>query len=317
MPKNVGYKKVRRNVRNNQKNRKNVVKAKAAYKPQNKRNVIKMLAPIIEKRKYQLIKEDTPTLLNSQEMILIPDVWEKMTREDEFHSDPTQLTSRGFTGNTLFSRFLNYQQIIEFDAVSQIPYPVELEQIVGWFKTPYLTTEESAGLVARNNQGVIFNHDMNNFILRKMKNMLNDKFSTIDPKVVKVLHRKVYNVRGQSIDTADGPGTGFETEVIRKPLRNTYTWRPNRKYHMRPATLVDGATASAYKPDDPNVYWTPSPVKNQDLWIPFVFFRFRNIDKFGKRRGDETLEPPEDPWVPDATAYPHLYHKETHYFTDL
>lgn len=298
--------------------------SKKPYSSKNKQNVMKMLSPIIEKRKFQLIKEDSPTLINSQEMVLIPDVWEKMTREDEFHHDPAQLTARGFTGNTLFSRFLNYQQIIEFDAVSQIPYPVELEQLVGWFKTPYLTTEESAGLVARNAQGVVFNHDMNNYILRKIKNMLNDKFSTIDPKVVKVMSRKTYNIRGQSVDTLDGDGDGFLTDVVRKPLRNTYTWKPNRKYHMRPATPADGNTAGSYKPDDPQVYWTPSPVKNQDLWIPFVFFRFKNIDKFGKRRGNTVGDPNADPpippepaWVIDNTAYPHLFHKETHYFTDL
>lgn len=320
MPKNVGYKKVGRNKRNYRKNRKNV-KAKQAYKPQAKRNALKMLAPIIENRKFQIISgtdDESPILLNNKETVLIPDVWEKMGREDEFHTFNSQQTSRGFTGNTLFSKILNHQQILEFDYITNIPYPVELEMIMGWFKTPYITTEESAGMVARNPQGVTFNHDMSQYVARKLHNMLEPKFSSIDPKVVKVKFRKTYNIRGQSVDTEGFGGETFDTEVIRKPLRNTFTWRPNRKYHMKPATIQDGTTAGAYKPDDSaNVYWTPSPVKNQDLWIPFIYYNFRNFDKFGKRKGDITAQPPEDEWVNDSTAYPRIMHKQTHYFTDL
>lgn len=310
-----GKRPVKRNTRRPRKNRKNA--KKRAYAPRRKQAVMKMLAPVVENRKYQLIQEDEPILLSNEHTVIVPDVWEKMQREDEYHSIGSQLTSRGFTGNTLFSKIVNHQQIIEFDAVSNIPYPVELEQIVGWFKTPYLTTEESAGLDHRNPQGVVFNHDMSNYIGRKIQNMLQEKFSSLDPKVVKVNFRKRYTIRGQDIDTVSGVPGNFETEVIRKPLRNTFTWKPNRKYHLRPATIADGNTAASYKPDDAQVYWTPSPVKNQDLWIPFIFYRFLNKDKFGKRRGDTSASPPEDPWVHDATAYPHLFHKQTHYFTDL
>lgn len=316
---------VRKNNRRPKKYRKKtgaVKKRNNAYKPANKRNVMKMLSPIIEKRKYQLIQDDNPILLNSEHTIIVPDVWEKMQREDEFHILDSQLTSRGFTGNTLFSRIVNHQQIIEFDAVNQIPYPVEMEQIVGWFKTPYITQAESLGQDSRNGQGVTYGHNMSVYIGTKIQNMLKDKFSNLDPKVVKINFRKRYNIKGSTIETENHDATGFEMEVIRKPLRNTFTWKPNRKYHMKPACLQDQQTSATYKPDDPSVYWTPSSLRNQDLWVPFIFYHFRNHDRFGKKRGDTVGNPnqgipPEPEWIEDVNAYPHLFHKQTHYFTDL
>ena len=217
--------------RNNYKRKNNRRGARKAYAPQNKKNTLKMLSPILENRKYQLIQDDNPILLNNEYTVIVPDVWEKMNREDEFHnlSTGTQLTSRGFTGNTLFSKILNHQMILEFNNVTNIPYPVEIEQVVGWFKTPYITEQESAGTVSRNNQGVTFSHNLETYVGNKISEMLVDKFSQLDPKKVKVNFRKKYTIRGQDIDSVSGVPGEFMTEVIRKPLRNTHTWKPNRK----------------------------------------------------------------------------------------
>lgn len=315
MPKNVGYKKVRGNVRNNQKNRKNA-KNKKAYAPRRKQAVVRSLMPLAESRKY-VITSPTNESLQTLWRVVVPNVWERMTREGLQHSYDKQLTSSSFSGNTLFSRYLNVESQIDFDHIRHNQEPVQLTIIQGWWKTPYITQPQSAGdiLATRNAQGVLLDYNPEEYINFQMASMLSDRFDTIDKKKVKVKFKREYEIRGTSIQvingTGDPPGTTtIKRECVRKQLKHNFTWKPMRKLHMTPATIysaTDTPNPANFKPDDQNCFWTPSAIKNEELWIPFVAYKFKNYTAYGVDEEQNV----------DANANPKLFIKQSHYFLDL
>ena len=146
--------------------------------------------------------------------------------------------------------------------------------------------------------------------------MLNDRFDTIDKKKCKIKFMRNYHISGKAIQVENSigllPGADAEVkrECVRTQLRHNFTWKPQRKLHMTPATIykaTDTVNPLGFKPDDTNCFWTPSAIKNEELWIPFVSYKFQNYTAFGVS---------EDAQV-DATANPKLYAKQSHYFLDL
>lgn len=308
MPAKKGYKK-----NNKRKNNRRGARKTNNYNSSRKVNVLKMLQPIVENRKYELESSQAVTL-TGQYNITIPDVWEKMQRSDEWQTQDRQLTQQGFTGTTLYSKYLNLQSIVEFDSINHINVPVRISVIQGWFKTPYLTEAQSSGNNPTNAQGVLHSVNMSTFIGNQLQGMLQGRFSNLDKKRVVIKFQKEYDVRGVSIETEDGAG-GIDVTTERKPLKHYFTWKPNRKYHMRPATSISEELSYAtVKPDDPNAFWTPSSTKNNDLWVPFVFHRFYNSGDFGHTK---TVDETTGQYTLDANLNPKLWLKQAHYFTDI
>ena len=64
----------------------------------------------------------------------------------------------------------------------------------------------------------------------------------------------------------------------------------------------DGSSASGGE-----VFWTPSPNKNGELWIPFWAIRFINFNEFGVGPTGQQ----------DPAAFPVFVQKNTHYFMDV
>ena len=180
---------------------------------------------------------------------------------------------------------------IDFDFIRHNQEPVQLTIIQGWWKTPYITQSQSEGniITTRNAQGVLLGYNPENYINHQMSLMLSDRFDTIDKKKCKVKFKREYIIRGTTIQvlngTGDPPGTQtVKRECVRKQLKHNSTWKPNRKYHMTPATIykaTDTVNPGNFKPDDTNCFWTPSAIKNDGLWIPFVSYKFKNYTAFG------------------------------------
>lgn len=317
MPSKMKYSNKRQNYKRKNKRRGARGKAVKKYAPAQKANIVKSLMPIAESRKYQ-VRSPTGENLQDQWRTIIPNVWERMQREGLAHSYDKQETQNSFSGNTLFSRYLNFESQIEFDTIRHIQEPVQLLVIQGWWKTPYITQPQADGniLTTRNAQGVLLDYNPEQYINFQMASMLNDRFDTIDKKKCKIKFMKEYNIVGKAIQVENSigllPGADPEVkrECVRTRLRHNFTWKPQRKYHMTPATIygsTDTPNPSAFKPDDTNCFWTPSAMKNEELWIPFVSYKFKNYTAFGV---DEEA-------AVDANSNPKLYVKQTHYFLDM
>lgn len=318
MPVRRGYR--RKNTRNNNRNNKRIVnrrKAVRKYAPKAKQNIVKQLMPVAESR-VSALKSPGSENMDVQYRVIIPNVWERMDREGRAATYNTQPIQSSFSGNTLFSRYINFQSDIVFDNIRHNQEPVNLVVIQGWWKTPYITEAQSKGdiLTTRNAQGVLLGYKPEDYLQFQIASMLTDRFDTIDKKKVKIKFMKEYHIAGKSIQVVNKiglpPGSAAEIkrEAVRRTLTHHFSWKPNRKYHMTPATIrsaTDAQNPVNYKPDDPDCFWTPSAMKNEELWIPFICYKFKNYTAFGVNEDGEV----------DANATPQLYHKQSHYFLDL
>ncbi len=281
--------------------------AKKAYKPRVKRATIKQIMPIAESRKVSFLNT-TPTVIAAEWTVKVPNSWETMMREAAYESTSQQNTSQGFTGRTLFSRFLNQQLRINFEAISHNGNPVEFRVMAGWCKIPYTTASQAGGVTSTNAQGVMNHYNPEAMIHQQLYKQFSGFLPTNDPKKFKLVLNKNYYVKGISIPMAEtNSGNKLDYRCVRRELNLKHSWAPNKKYHMIPAQRdADAGT----KPDDGNagdVFWTPSPNKNGELWIPFWAIRFRNFNEFGVGPTGQQ----------DNNAYPVYVQKNTHYFMDV
>lgn len=324
-------KKPMRKRRNNNKKRPST---RRVYNKNYKKGTAKILQPIAEGRKVNYIHDLSPIYLAENLgvenwKVLIPATWLHMYRESFLETLPNSPTSHGFTGNTLFSRYLNQQVKVSFENITHIGIPVSVHVCYGWCKLPYLTPLQSQGSdSATNVNNVLVAHKPELMITRSLANMFQVTFPRVDPKQFKLMYNKEFQVRGQSVSTTSVSGDPDEgnqifSEIIRKQLNYSITWKPNTKYHMRPATTGDGSHGGGpedhLKPDmgapdfnvdlpsDTEAYWTPSAKTNGDLWIPFFAIQIKNAGQYGKNNQGGN----------DITAYPYIYNKDTHYFYDL
>lgn len=325
MPAKKNYRK-----RNNRKN--TVAKAKRkAYKPRNKKLEVAAMMPIAESRR-NVRNYLTGTYLAATAgttdhwQVLIPSSWLFMFRENYLENLTNNKTSQGFTGKTLFSRFINEKIRISFDHIRFNPNPVDLRICYGWCKIPYLTSPEAIGSDTQSNtNGVKIEYNPSQMVAEKLDKQFSAVFPRNDPKQFKMMYNKRFTVRGQDaglMDVAlDASKPGDLTKIpaiARKDLEYYISWKPNKKYHMIPVTYGDGTDGAGgnIQPDDGDIvvpqnqhkaFWTPSNVLNQDLWIPFFALRPNNVGDYGKNPAGEN----------DTTAYPILRHQSTHYFLDL
>jgi hypothetical protein len=332
MPRNVGYKNTRRMPKVAKKNGRRKPVKKNPYRAKNKKAVSKMIQPIAEGRKLSFINTTSPralgpTVTNENWYVIVPETWDHMYRENYLDTLPTQPSSKGFTGKTLFSRYLNQKIKVRFDTIRHYAQPVTLHVVYGWCKIPYVTTFQSQGSdSARNTNGVLIQHDREQMITRALSQMYNVMFPVTDPKQFKLLYNREFQVRGETTTGKDFSGQAPVDieQTIRKDLDYRITWRPNTKYHMTPATLGDGSDGNPppgndLSPDDgfaqfettqiPNTtaYWTPSSKKNGDLWTPFFAIQVKNASVFGKNAQGQN----------DILAYPLVYQQNSHYFYDM
>jgi hypothetical protein len=292
----------KRPVRKNNR-KKALISKKKVYSKNYKRNTARILAPIAESRKLTFTNTTSPKYLgpitNTENwQVIVPETWLQMYRENYLDTLPTQPSSQGFTGKTLFSRFLNQQVKIKFETINHNNTPVQMHVCWGWCKMPYLTTLQSTGSsVARNSNGVLISHNPTEFIGK--------------------------NLQAKATPAGSPPGTAAESIplTIRKDIDYRITWRPNTKYHMTPATRGIGSDGNndEIKPDTGSAtyataalgtdtaFWTPSSKNNGDLWIPFFAMQIKNTDSFGHLENGQS----------NFTAYPYHLHKNTHYFYDL
>lgn len=329
MPRNVGYRKTRRNPKNPRKNRKNVRKQNP-YKASVKKKTVKMLQPIAESRKLSFTQSLSPRILgptvnNENWYVHVPDTWDHMYRENFLDTLSNQPSSLGFTGKTIFSRYLNMQVKLKFQGIQHYVEPPHLHVVFGWYKIPYQTAFQSTGSTgATNTNGVLVQHSREEAIQRNLALMYNQMFPVTDPKLFKLMYKKEFQVRGDNIegkDLTDPANVKDFTQVIRKDIRFNISWKPNTKYHMRPATQGDGndAAAQPLKPDDGKIdfnvtppgdntsFWTPSSKANGDLWTPFFAIQLKNANAYGKNEAGEN----------SVTAYPLMFQQNKHYFYDL
>jgi hypothetical protein len=305
--------------RNNKK-----VTTRKAYNKNYKKQTAKMIQPIAEGRKVNFINTTSPnylapTLSTENWQVIVPETWKQMYRENFLDTLDRQPSSLGFTGKSLFSRYINQQVKIKFDSIKHYTFPPRFHVVYGWCKIPYITALQSQGSdSATNLNNVLIQHDPDLMIQRALAQMYNVTFPTTDPKQFKLMYNREFQVRGEDMSN------GNITEVIRKDLDYRISWRPNTKYHMRPATMGDGSNGNPppgndLSPDDgyaafqtnsiptTTAYWTPSSKTNGDLWIPFFGVQVKNAENFGR----------DDKGNVDPTAYPYHLHKNTHYFYDL
>lgn len=302
--------------------RKRVLKRRA-YKRKNRKAVARAIAPIAEGRKQSwggtelttLLPSDTPELTDNTWIVNIPNAWEQYARENALETQPNQLTDRGFTGSTLFCRYINQHMQINFEKITHIATPVQLRVCYGYAKIPYATQFQAVGTTDRNANGVVVGYNPESFIESQLRLQYADLLPTNDPKKFKMFHNKVYYIKGSSIpgmNTKDS--AGFGPRNLRREMNFKPSWKPQKKYHMMPCTRVVGSGATGLKPDDffpatpgaNTTFWTPSNTK-QELWYPFFAFQFINKDDFGyNETGD-----------PDTNAYPQYVQKNTSYFYDL
>lgn len=332
MPKNVGYKNARKNTRNPRKNRKNMRK-RNPYNAAKKKQTVKMIQPIAEGRRLTFSQTLTPRILgptvnNENWYVHIPDTWNHMYRENFLDTISNQPSSVGFTGKTLFSRFLNMQVKLKFQSIEHYTVPPHLHVVWGWYKIPYQTALQSTGAPGSNNSnGVLIQHERAGAIARNLAAMYNVMFPVTDPKQFKLMYRKEFQVRGENIegkDVSDPADVKDVNQVIRKDIKFNISWKPNTKYHMRPATEGNGTDSvdpggTALKPDDGNAdfntnhppattaYWTPSNKNNGDLWTPFFAIQLKNANAYGRDAKGENC----------VTCYPLMFQQNKHYFYDL
>ena len=323
----------RKNVKRKRPYRKRRATTRKVYNKRYKRNTAKILQPIAEGRKISFTNTTSPAYLGPIEntenwSVIIPETWLQMYRENYLDSLPKQPSSQGFTGKTLFSRFLNQQVKIKFETIQHNNVPVQMRVCYGWCKMPYLTTLQSLGNDARNHNGVLIQHDPKTFIGKSLANMYNVTFPVTNPKQFKMLYNKQFQVRGQNLQAkatpaGSPPGTAAVSTpiTIRKDINYKVSWRPNTKYHMTSATRGAGVDGNndPIKPDtgsatyattaigNDTAFWTPSSKNNGDLWIPFFAMQIQNTDSFGHLENGQG----------NFTAYPYHLHKNTHYFYDL
>jgi len=332
MPRNVGYRNARKNTRAPRKNAKRA--AKRPYKAKNKRAVARSIQPIAEGRKLTFVNTTSAAYLGEvveteNWHVSIPETWDHMYRENFLDTLPNQPASKGFTGKTLFSRYLNQQIKIRFNTINHYTIPVMCHVVYGWCKVPYLTQLQSSGSdSASNENGVLIQHNRTAMITRLLSQMYNKMFPVTDPKQFQLMYSKKFQVRGETIEGLDvdtdptNPTPIIQT--VRKDLDYNITWKPNTKYHMRPATKGDGSNGApppgnSLKPDDgnanfltadpqPNVsFWTPSAKNNGDLWTPFFAIQITNADLYGKLPSGTN----------SFTANPYLFQQNKHYFYDM
>jgi hypothetical protein len=317
----------RKNMRNTRRRpaRKNKRRGarKAPYKPRAKRTTAKMLQPIAEGRKVPFINDSSLIKItgpSSHEgwQVFIPETWNSMYRESFLETLSGAPTSKGFTGNTLFSRYLTQQIRIKFDQVYHIGVPANFHIVWGWSKIPYITPEQAIGATASTNtHNVLIEHDRKEFIANSLAIMYNQMFPTTNRKQFALKYNKQFQVRGESVNTPR-----LEASQVRKDLTYHLKWAPNTKYHMRPATSGNGndsagnpvgadqgtpAFSGPTGPLNTASYWTPSSKNNGDLWVPFFAIQLQNPTMFGKDKDG----------MSDTNAYPTMYQKNTHYFYDI
>lgn len=297
--------------------RKTTYNKKKAYKPRAKKATIRSMMPVAEGRKYS-VQTTSPFTLATEWLVNIPDSWQKMARENSLENQPRANTSNGFTGKTLFSRYLNQHIQINFDNISEIQTPVRMRVLYGWAKTPYNTQFQSVGTDPENAQGVLPGYNPELFIQQQLEDIWSGFLPTNDPKRFKLKYNKEFYLKGSQgsavLFEASGSGTdAVETTCINRRQLNFYPkWTPNKKYHMVPATEAVSTPAESSVPDgffdDPQTFWTPSNTKNKNLWFPFFAIRFMNYTDYGRnpKSGDV-----------DISVYPHLVQKNTHYFLDI
>ena len=295
------------------------VAKKRPYRRNNRMAVARSLNPIVEGRKLVVAANQT-TLLAADWTVIIPNSWEKMPRENALEGQPEQLTSSGFTGNTLFSRYINQHLQINFDRINHISAPVNMRIMYGWAKIPYVTQYQAVGGnvagVTRNAQGVLVHYDPTAFVKQALEIQYDGLLPVNDPKKFKMFHNKEYFIRGVqgSGIEFDGMGQPLEMNRINRRVLDFYPkWKPMKKYHMMSATAVGGSGSETVKPDDyfpvsPAVqgFWTPDNLK-QELWYPFFAINFKNHDDYG-RDSDGAI---------DTSAVPNYVQKNSHYFYDM
>jgi len=314
MPPKRQYKKKRATTK-----KRTTYKKKNAYKPRVKRATIRTIMPMAEGRKYS-VQTTTPFALAQEWLVNIPNSWQKMAREQSLEDQPRANTSNGFTGKTLFSRYLNQHIQINFDNISEIQTPVRMRVLYGWAKTPYTTQFQSVGANAENPQGVLPGYNPESFIQEQLEDIWSGFLATNDPKRFKLKYNKELYISGKQgsavLFEEDPSGSGtvaVESTCINRRQLNFYPkWSPNKKYHMVPCTEAVSTPGENATPDgffdDPQSFWSPSNTKNKDLWFPFFAVRFMNVTDYG--RNPKTGEV-------DISVYPHLVQKNTHYFLDI
>lgn len=285
------------------------------YNYNNKKALARALQPVAEGRSMSFISP-TQVDLATEWHVTIPNSWEMMPREGALETQPEQLTSKGFTGNTLFSRYINQHFQINFEKISHIATPVDMRVMFGWAKIPYATQFQAVGATAVNTQGVLTSYNPEEFIQLELEKQYSGFLPTNDPKKFKLMYNRTHYIKGSQttglISKVGVPGV-LPARTQRKELNFKPTWKPQRKYHMMSATKVTGSSALGVKPDDyfptgmdAQGFWTPSNTK-QELWFPFLAVRFLNYNDYGYNSAGET----------DTEAYPAFVQKNTHYFYDL
>lgn len=314
---------VKKNMKKRNTNGRKPARKKNPYRAGNKKATAKMLQPIAEGRKLPFLNDTDDIKIvgastNDGWQVLIPNSWKNMYREQFLETLDKSPTSKGFTGNTLFSRFLTQQIKIKFNDVLHISMPAGFHVVYGWCRNPYITAEQSIGASASTNvNNVLIEHSPEEMIARNLATMYNKMFPTTDRQQFKLMYNRRFQVAGQSVNTVLMPAS-----QVRKDLNYRITWKPNTKYHMRPATTGNGndSAGNPLKPDEgttnftgptpaltQRAYWTPSSKKNGDLFIPFFAIRLTNPENYGKNKDG----------MSDTNAFPRLYQKNTHYFYDI
>lgn len=331
MPRNVGYKRPRRNTRRPRKNKKPV--RKNPYRARNKKALARTIQPIAEGRKLTFQQTLSPRILgptthNENWYVRVPDTWNHMYRENFLDTLSNQPASMGFTGKTLFSRFLNMQVKLKFQSIQHYTEPPSFHVVWGWCKIPYLTAlQTNDSTSSSNTNGVLIGHERAGVIAKNLAQMYNVMFPVTDPKRFKLMYNKEFQVRGENIegkDLSDPQDVKDFTQVIRKDIKFNISWKPNTKYHMVSATEGNGTDSvdpggNALKPDDgqedfvssvpgaTTAYWTPSSKTNGDLWTPFFAIQLKNANAYGK----------DDKGNNSVTSYPLMFQQNKHYFYDM
>lgn len=306
----------------NYKKRNNNYRRKNPYNARYKKQTAKILQPIVEGRKTTFLNDSSLIKIvgataNDGWQVIIPESWNHMLREPFLESLDKSPTSSGFSGNTIFSRFLNQQIKIKFDQVYHIGVPAEFQVVYGWSIVPYITAESSIGADAQtNSNNVLIEYDPELQIAKNLADMYNKTFPVTNRKQVKLFYNRKFQVAGRMVNT-----NRLEASQVRKDLNYRITWKPNTKYHMRPCTMGDGNNAMGnpvrpdtgisvpFGPTQPtafDTFWAPSTKNNGSMWQPFFAIRLANPAEFGKDKDGAS----------DPNAYPYMYQKNIHYFFD-
>lgn len=299
---------------NNKNNNKKRVSTRKVYKRNYRKQTAKILQPIAEGRKYSN-QTTTPIALAQEWSVVVPDSWEKMIREEALQGRPRQNTSNGFTGRSIFSRYLNMHVRINFDNISHYAQPVRFRVLYGWAKLPYTTQFQAVGAQDTNDQGVLVAYNPTQFITEQLEDIWYDFLPVNDPKRFKLKYNKSLYIKGQNgtaqVYNSEDDKMDEVFHVNRKELDFYPKWAPQKKYHMMPATTLAGSSAEDIKPDDffetNKGFWTPSNTKNEGLWYPFFAVRMLNFADYGRNKDGDV----------DTNAFPSIVFKNTHYFYDV